>query len=64
MMYLGAEHYYFWTGIEKAIFGLYNGFQVGPSLGTTMQEKCLQAYIDGYTIGLELTPKEYMEMVL
>jgi hypothetical protein len=64
MVYLGAMHYYFWQGIKAAICGLDDDIDVGPALGTKTTKSCVQAYIDGYTLGLELTPKEYMEMVL
>lgn len=63
MMFIGAHHYYFWLGIKAAIYRLCGEDDMGPNMPNKTQESCLEAYMDGFMIGLELTTKEYKEMI-
>lgn len=63
MVFLGAEHYFFWLGIKAAVYRLCDESDLGPNLGNKTQGRCLDSYMEGFMIGLELTVDEYKEMV-
>lgn len=58
-MYLGAEDYYFWLGIECSVIG--TKMIVFPNTEQMQQYK--DAYEFSYLVGLELTENEYNEML-
>lgn len=63
MTFNGAAHYFFWLGIKAAVYRLCDDQDMGPNLGSTVQERCLDGYVDGFMIGLELTTEEYKELI-
>lgn len=67
MEFYGAEHYFFWRGIEQG--------QIAPHRTETslksdivtfdmpISQRCTESYLWGYLWGLRLTSKEYDEML-
>lgn len=63
MYYFGADHYYFWLGVKAAVFRICDDSDLGPNFVSKIQNKCLESYMDGFTIGLNMTLKEYKELI-
>lgn len=62
MMYLSATDYFFWQGIFHGVYSIVNEDEIGPSLNTETNNACLESYMDGFTIGLEMNVDEYHEL--
>ena len=63
MTYLGAIEYYFWEGIKAAVFGTDKAQQPWSIGRPSLIKDCSQAYLDGFSIGLCISPKDYKELV-
>ena len=59
MMYLGAEDYYFWLGVERGVRNT-KKIYFGES---KLMEELESAYSFGEAIGKELSEQEYTEML-
>ena len=57
MIYIGAEEYYFWQGIEAGALGLES--QIVLQIRTKISLDCELAYICGFAIGEEMTKREF-----
>ena len=63
MIFMGAEDWFFWKGIEAAVFKLCGTKNLGPNISTNTQKRCLEAYMDGFIVGLEISLEEYKELI-
>jgi len=63
MMFIGAIEYYFWEGIRAAVLGTDQSQQPSPIGRLTLVKECSEAYLDGFNIGLDISLKEYKELV-
>lgn len=67
MIYQGAIEWWFYRGLGLGVYGSLQGLELESEdllpMPSETSNKCYDAFIDGYVLGMDLTQEEYDEIM-